>query len=263
MGARERPLAGVGVLVTRPAGQAEHLVRLIEAAGGNAIRFPTIAIAPPADPTTLAALFDRLTAFDFAIFISPNAVERALQQLRQRGQTLPAALRVACVGGGSAAALKTHGIDALAPAERFDSEGLLALPALQQVAGRRVVIFRGDGGRELLGNTLRARGAIVEYGECYRRVRPAADTAPLLRRWARGDVAVVSITSVTALNNLYEMLGDTGRQPLRETPIAVLSEAQAAACRKLGFVHAPWVARQATDEALVQTIVSWAATRGG
>lgn len=258
-----RPLAGVGVLVTRPAGQAEHLARLIEAAGGNAIHFPAIAIAPPADPTALVALLDRLSEFDLAIFISPNAVEQALQQLRKRGQALPAPLRVACIGSGSAAALKAHGIDALAPAERFDSEGLLALPALQQVAGRRVVIFRGEGGRELLGDTLRAREALVEYGECYRRVCPTADPTPLLRRWADGDIDVVSLTSVTALNNLYEMLGATGRQPLRATPAAVLSEAQAAACRKLGFVHAPLVARQATDEALVQAIVSWSAARHG
>lgn len=263
MAARDRPLAGVGVLVTRPAEQAERLVALIDAAGGHAIRFPTVAIAPPADPQALAAVLDRLAEFDLAIFISPTAVEQAFKQLAQRGRLLPATLTVAGVGAGTAAALTAHGIDAVTPPERFDSEGLLALPALADVAGRHVVIFRGDGGRALLGDTLRARGATVAYAECYRRVRPTADVTALSARWARGDVDVVSVTSVTALANLHDMLSHPdARTRLLATPVAVLHRAQAAACTRLGFVHEPIVARQATDAALVDAIGAWAA-RGG
>lgn len=254
-------LAGIGVLVTRPAEQAERLVALIETAGGRAIRFPTLAIAPPTDRAALDALLDRLTEFDIAIFISPSAVEQGLQWLRQRGQALPRTLTVMGVGAGTAAALKAHGIEARAPAEHFDSEGLLALPALTQVAGRRVVLFRGEGGRALLGDTLQARGASVAYAECYRRLRPAVDVAPLLARWARGEIDVVSITSVAALDNLHHMLGTAGHASLLATPVAVLNETQAVACRRLGFAHDPLVAQQATDAALVQTIAAWTARR--
>jgi len=261
--ARDRPLAGVGVLVTRPAEQADRLVALIEAAGGHAIRFPTVAIAPPADPQALHAVLGRLAEFDLAIFISPNAAEQAFKQLAQRGQRPPPTLAVGAVGAGTAAALEAHGIEALTPPERFDSEGLLALPALADVAGRRIVIFRGDGGRALLGDTLRARGATVAYAECYRRVRPTVDVGALRERWVRGDIDVVTITSVAAVENLHDMLSHPdARARLLATPVAVLHRAQAPACARLGFVHEPIVARQATDAALVDAIGAWAA-RGG
>ena len=258
----DRPLAGLGVLVTRPVEQAERLVQLIEAAGGRAIRFPTLAIAAPADAAALTTVLDRLAGADLAIFISPTAVEQALQRLHERGQTLPEGVAVAAVGAGTAAALAAHGIAALVPTERFDSEGLLALPRLAHVASQRVVIFRGEGGRAALGDTLRVRGADVTYAECYRRVRPTADVGPLLVRWDRGEIDVVSITSVAALEHLHAMVGDHGRARLLRTPVAVLNQAQAGACRRLGFTHEPLVARQATDAELVQAIGAWAARRG-
>lgn len=261
MAARDAVLAGVGVLVTRPAGQADNLVRAIEAVGGRAIRFPTLALAPPADTAPLDRLFGRLAEFDIAIFISPSAVDQGLRQLHQRGLALPSPLRVMAVGAGTAAALAAHGVAATAPTERFDSEALLALPALAQVARRRVIIFRGEGGRTLLGDTLQARGATVAYAECYRRTRPDNDAAPLRAHLARGDIDVISITSVAALENLCDMIGTAGRDRLCQLPVAVLNARQANACRRLGFAHEPLVAAQATDTALVQAMMTWAMRR--
>lgn len=262
MPARERPLAGVGVLVTRPAAQADGLARLIEDAGGEAIRFPTIEIVPPADLTALLALLDRLAAFDLAVFVSRNAVEQTLSLLAQRRQSLPTGLQIACVGAASAAALRQFGVgDVLVPADRFDSEGLLALPALRQVHGRRVVIFRGDRGRELLADTLRARGAVVEYASCYRTQRPPTDSTALIARWARGEVHIVSLTSSDGARNLYDMLGANGRQWLLATPAVVLSARQAATCGELGFRQPALVAATAADSAIVRTLCDWANTR--
>ena len=101
----------------------------------------------------------------------------------------PRRLQVATVGGASVRALERFGITGVvAPQGRYDSESLLDLPALAAVNGRRVVIFRGEGGRELLGETLRARGAVVEYAECYRRVRPELDRgAPAAGLVGQGD----------------------------------------------------------------------------
>src|SRR3990167_7545431 len=121
---------------------------------------------------------------------------------------LPPALKIATVGQGSAKALHELGIaEVIAPAEHFDSEGLLALPELQNVAGWRVLILRGDGGRELLGDTLRARGATVEYAACYRRSKPQQDIAALID--AVPDA--LTVTSSEALDHLWQMLGDTRR----------------------------------------------------
>lgn len=256
------PLAGVRVLVTRPAHQAEPLARLIEQDGGEAIRFPTLAIVPPRDPGRLADIVARLEHFDLAVFVSRNAVERAAEAIHARHSGLPPQLAIAAAGRTSAQALARAGVRAvLAPAERFDSEALLELPALRQVSGRRVVIFRGEGGRELLGETLAARGARVEYAECYRRIRPAADTGPLRARLQQGGIDLVTVTSGEGLQNLFDMLGEAGRPRLRRTPFVVVSQRQAELARTLGVTAEVRVARQASDAAVVEAIREWRAAR--
>ncbi len=230
-------LAGRGILVTRPRGQAQGLAQLIASAGGEPLVFPAIEIEDLADLRPILVFIDRLEAYDLAIFISPNAVHKALNLVRaRRGERgWPLRLRVAAVGRGSRRELERQGLqEVLAPAAHADSEALLALPELAQMAGKRVVIFRGEGGRELLGDTLAARGAQVEYAECYRRVRPRADSAPLLAAWARGGVHAVTVSSSEGLANLFEMLGKLGQQWLRTTPLFVPHERVAEGARRLG-----------------------------
>jgi uroporphyrinogen-III synthase len=258
--AEDAPLRGVGILVTRPAHQSADLVRLIEQAGGTAIRFPAIEIVPPADPAPLLDLIKRLDDFDLAIFISRNAVEHTFGWLRAERRAWPAGLRIACVGPASAQALAGAGVrEVVAPPSGFDSESLLTLPDMQDVAGKRVIIFRGDGGRELLATTLKQRGALVTYAECYRRVRPVADVAPLVEAWRTGRIQIVSVTSTAGLRNLHAMLGETGRGWLLHTPVVTLSEAQAAECRRLGFARDVLVATTASDEAILEAIRMWRA----
>lgn len=228
------PLAGRGIVVTRPAHQAGSLAEMIRGAGGNPILFPVLEILDTADIRPLIDAVDRLDSFDLAIFISPNAVLRAMNQVAAR-RAWPAGLRAAAIGKGSVKELKRFGVtDVIAPARAFDSERLLDLPQLQSVAGLRIVIFRGEGGRELLGDTLTARGAIIEYVECYRRARPSADAAPLLRAWARNEVHAVIVTSSEGLRNLFEMIGKLGQSWLRRTPLLVPHPRIAAAARELG-----------------------------
>lgn len=257
----EKPLAGVGVLVTRPSHQAEHLAQLIERAGGVAVRFPTIDIAPPADPGPLLALLARLAEFDLAIFVSPNAVEQTFSWLRATRRAWPDGLPVACVGRATAEALAKHGLSATAPSGRYDSEALLGLSDLQAVAGKEIIVFRGDGGRELLGDTLRTRGANVAYAESYRRVRPRADPEPIIEAWRHGEIQIVAVTSAEGLRNLYDMVGDIGRGWLNDTPVVVVSQAQAAVCRELGCDAAVLVAAEPSDEAILEAIKTWRQTR--
>ncbi len=254
-------LRGLGVVVTRPAHQARGLVEALERAGARPIAFPALEIVPPRDLAALDTVIDRLHEYDLAIFISPNAVEHAVGRIRARRGDLPAGLRVAAVGRGSARELKRLGVGVdIVPPARADSEALLALPELQEeaVRGRRVVIFRGEGGRELLAETLRARGARVDYGEAYRRARPQADVGVLLRHWARGEIDLVTVTSNEALTNLFEMVGQLGRRWLRDTPLVVTGERQAALARELGMRGEVRVAGGAGDEQLMAAIAAWA-----
>lgn len=208
-------------MVTRPAGQATHLAEALVALGAHPVLFPVLAIEALADITPLLDAAIRLDQYDWAMFVSPNAVDHALGAILAR-RPWPAAVRVATVGQGSEMALAKHGIvDVVAPRERFDSEALLALPEFAEVRGKRVVIFRGDGGRDLFGDTLKERGARVDYVVCYRRTRPALDPAPLLRLWSEGRLDAVTVTSSEGLRNLYEMIGKLGQGWLRRTPTFV------------------------------------------
>jgi len=230
-------LAGRHIVVTRPAAQAQVLAESIEFAGGIPVLFPLLEIDNIDDPQPLLAVADRLTEFSLAIFISANAVNKALNIILDKREW-PPQLRVATVGKSSERELQHFGIDnVIAPSDRYDSEALLALPGLQAAAigGKRVVIFRGDGGRELLGDTLTARGARVEYVQCYWRNKPKFDAAPLLQRWARSQIDALTVTSSEGLHNLYDMLDETGRQYLRKTPLFAPHQRIVDAARELGL----------------------------
>ena len=148
-------------------------------------------------------------------------------------RSLPPGLRVATIGGGGARALAARGVArVISPQGRYDSEALLELP---EIAGaKRVVIFRGQGGRELLGETLSARGARVEYAECYRRGKPDQDPALLLNAWTRKEIDAVTVTSSEGLRNLLDMVGEAGRPSLLRTPLAAPHPRIAETARSLG-----------------------------
>ena len=207
----KQPLAGLNILVTRPRDQAYALALAIEQAGGTALLFPLLEIEPVQDTQTLQQQVARIDQIDLAIFISPNAVQYGMDAI-STFSTLPPALKIATIGQGSAAALRERGVtDIITPGERFDSEGLLAL--LPQVDGWRVMIFRGDGGRELLGDTLKARGATVEYVTCYRRSKPQGPASTLLQADA------ITITSSEALRYLHQMIATPEYRHLLKTPL--------------------------------------------
>lgn len=248
-------LHGKGILVTRPAHQANELAAQIIAANGKPILFPVLEILDAADLAPLYTLIDQLDDFDMAIFISPNAVNKAMNLIRSR-RALPPGLRIAAIGRGSSRELKHFGInEIIAPKERFDSENLLALPELQHVAGQRIMIFRGDGGREILGDVLTERGAHVVYAECYRRSRPDVNAGNLLRLWSRDEINAVTITSSEGLRNLYDILGKLGRQWLKSTPVFVPHERILEVAHELGLAHG--ILTEAGDEGLIAGMSAW------
>ena len=251
----EQPLAGLKIVVTRPRAQVASLARRIEQAGGIPLLFPLLDIAPAADQPALREQISRIAQFDLAIFISPNAVQYGMAAIRAAGD-LPPALKIAAVGQGSAKALRELGIaDIIAPTENFDSEGLLALPELQNIAGWRVLIFRGDGGRELLGNTLKAREAMVEYVTCYQRSKSQLDVAALLN----DAPDAITMTSSEALDHLGHMLDDKARAALHDRPLFVPHRRIAELAHRQGWRQV--LLTGAGDDGLVSGLVAWARQR--
>lgn len=248
------------VLVTRPARQADGLCRLLEEAGYSAIQLATIEIREPDALEPLQSLAESLQNYDLAVFISVNAVTRGLDYILAR-RDWPQQVKIASVGASSAAALREHGLVAdLVPVHQYNSEALLALDELQDMRGKRVVILRGNGGREHLRDTLRARGAEVDYVEVYRRVCPATDSQLMRSLLQPGALDVITVTSNETLQNLFSMAGGRGQPQLRALPLVVASERQAQLAQELGFEHAAVVAKNAADAALVEAVKRFAAS---
>lgn len=249
-------LAGRTLVVMRPLEQAGSLCERIRALGGQAVLFPVIAVGPALDPAPLESVVPRLADFDLAFFVSPNAAHYAMRFILAR-RAWPAGLRVATVGKGSERVLRGYGFEhVIAPQDGFDSEAVIALPefSAQAVAGRKVLIFRGDGGRELLADTLRERGASVEYVTCYRRFCPDNDPTLLLDPVARGEVDGLLLTSSEGVRNLRQMLGAEGLAALRGVTVFASHPRIVAQAREAGFTAV--VETPAGDDGLMQSLVN-------
>jgi len=250
-----RQLTGVGVLITRPVHQAGDLVARISELGGTPWLFPVLEISDIEIKQPLLDLIARLDSFDLAIFVSPNAVEKSIP-LILKCRSWPVDLDAATVGPGSACLLRQYGISKIfVPSDGSDSEALLRMPQLQQVQGKHIVIFRGNEGRKLLGDTLKQRGAEVEYVECYRRHKPETDPSPLLEQWRRNKIQAVIVTSSEGLDNLFDMIGETGQQLLKSSTLFTAHARIAQKAKELGIVK---VSRTpAGDEGMVQGLLEY------
>lgn len=246
-------LRGQAVLVTRPAEQAGPLCKLIEAAHGEVVLFPTVSILPSAHATESRARLSE--PWDILIFISRNAVKLALPLFpdAQLPPPPPQGPLIAAVGAGTAAALHAVGRPPnLVPSKHFDTEGLLELPELTQVQGRRILIVRGEGGRPMLGEILTQRGAALNYAEVYRRGLPSRDATGELPIWQE-KLRFLTATSNEVLNNLWDLVPASAHPWLRGLPLAVYSNRAAARAMELGF-RVVAVASESSDPALLEAL---------
>lgn len=212
----ERPLAGYHVLVTRPAQQASELTAAIEAAGGTAVSFPVMQITGH-DPAVVAKDFAALPRPDIAIFISRNAVDYGLSAVRGSQAS------IAAIGPATRAAIEAQGVSVdIYSNDGFDSEHLLEHPALRGIRDKTVIIVRGESGRELLADTLTARGASVSVLSTYQREIHYAhqdEIAALDEAWRNGGVDCTTVMSVETLQNLLQQLPPSTLEKLRNTPL--------------------------------------------
>lgn len=212
-----KPLTGIGIAITRPIDQAKKLAKLIEDAGGTPILFPLIEITPLNDYGQFEAVISDIRDYEWAIFISSNAVQNGMPHLVKAG--IPASLKFAAIGPVTASELQSFGVkEVLTPSSqaehgdeskvRFDSESLLALPEMQTVAGKKILIVRGVGGRDVLAETLKARGAQVTFAECYQRINPQADCDLLANLYNEKKLHGIVVTSSEAMRHLLDLAGD-------------------------------------------------------
>lgn len=249
-------LTGIGVLVTRPEHQAEHLCKLIEAEGGAAVRYPALVIKPRSDRAAVRAAIGPADRFDVIIFVSANAVRFGADLLGP-----PRDLPIAAIGPATAAALNAAGYRVtLMPAGGMDSESLLALPQLQQMSGRRVLIVRGTGGRELIAETLTTRGATVQYAEVYTRepAKPSLELqAEIETLWRQGGLKAYVATSVQALEALLGIVTSRCRELMDSTALVTGSPRVAEAAVRLGLGSPVVLADSPDDISLTGALIRW------
>lgn len=252
------------ILVTRPEPVASEWANWLGANNLAATVVSVMAIAPLEAPAEVAATKKIVLDFDRyqkAIFVSRNAVHQAMRWLTDYWPQMPLGVAYFAVGEATASALGEYDITATALGDAggaMNSEALLATEALQQVADEQIVIFRGSGGRELMRQTLTARGARVDHCELYRREIPAEAPAALTTVWQQQLdeqlPLVLTAHSGESVQHLATVAERAGlMDELKPVPLVVPNLRVAIAASELGFnrVHA---ARNASDEAMLTAI---------
>ena len=242
------PLTDKTVLITRPDGREENLRRTIEKAGGKVIHYPVINIQPPPelDIQQLLLLREQLHSFTMAIFISPTAVE----QSRIYFPALPEHFTIVSIGNKTTEALEQQNIHVDIEATDKNTESLLNDPVFQmpKIDGRRILIFRGSGGRALLGDSLIRRGAQIRYVETYQRELPPH---PPLDEDKVSRLDAITISSNEGLDNLITLMEDPSL--LIDIPLLVPSPRAHTLARQHGF-KTIITAENATDEAIFSAL---------
>ena len=262
------PLAGIRVLVTRPLPQAAGWQTLLQSAGALTALVPLLEIVPIGEQSgsawhSLRARIQDLDHYQQLIFVSQNAVRLGMEQVLRCWPRLPVGLRFHAIGSATAAALGAFDIDVVQVGTGMNSEALLQLPELQDVAGQRILIFRGAGGRPTLAEELERRGARVEYCELYQRQLPAGARAQLTGLGKSSATEVISVHSGETLQNLCRLFSELGNEGILsptdwlQRPLLVPGERvrQLAAARGFSRVI---VAANASDSSMLEALLAWA-----
>ena len=204
----ELALANIGIAITRPLNQATKLTELIQKAGGHVISFPLIEIVPLDDYATFENVIANINDFYWLLFISSNAVQNSMPRLIKQGA--PKTLKFAAIGPTTAASLNAFGVKevTIPIGNRFDSESLLSLPEMHDLQSKKVMVVRGIGGRDVLANTLKNRGATVTFAECYQRTNPQSNCDILTKAYANHQLQSIIVTSSEAMRHLLDLTHD-------------------------------------------------------
>lgn len=227
------------VLVTRPEGQQQALVRALAEAGFTVSHQSALSIEPLDLSAAERSLLLNLDQYHAVFFVSTNAARLALLALDELWPQWPVGVHWLAVGPATAELLSAAGMAAELPRTGFDSEAVLELDCLRDLPGKRVLICRGDGGRELVAETLQRRGAEVDVLPLYRRICSSSFT------WPAEPVDAVLVTSLQGWQCI------AGKVPA-ECRVVVASERIA---ETVGATHPVTVAASARDQDMLAAVM--------
>jgi uroporphyrinogen-III synthase len=251
------------VLVTRPAGDAaDGLCAAVAAAGYHVYWQPLLELSAceQLSPAQRQILLD-LDHFQHVIFISANAVRFGMALVNDFWPQVPLGINWYAVGAATAERLSQFHLHAITPGSNMSSEGLLALPYLRNVEGQRVLIIKGEGGRDALRTELLQRGALVDELACYRRSVPDLPEGALALRIVEWQIDVMMLSSGESLANLLLLLSPTETTKFKSVGVIVPSERVADMARDAGFDHV-FTAENASDTAMLRALQEWRSRTG-
>ena len=264
----EIDLSGLHILITRPAAQALPWASQLENLGAKTSRQAMLEICPLSDTTSIQAAKNKIMNLDEytkIIFVSQNAVNYGVAEIDKYWPQLPSNVDFFAVGASTAKLLADKlydfGSNVHYPKHAMNSEALLALDSLKSVAGDKILIVRGCGGRTHLSLKLEARGALVDYCEVYERQRPKNIDIGVVAALKKSELtAVVSVHSGETLDNLYKLIqtySDTETLYwMQQTPLLIPGHRVAQIAKDLAFKHII-VAENATHESMIEALYDW------
>jgi uroporphyrinogen-III synthase len=212
-------------------------------------------------------ILDNISQYNIGIFISRNAVDWTMKALDEKisisRKSSLEKLTLIAIGATTAATLKQFSSAEVISNSGANSETLLELDALntKEIRHKKIIIFRGEGGREHLATTLRERGAEVDYVEVYRRDCPEYDKDVIDELWSSKNPDIVIVTSNHGLENLFSLLNKEQRDILLDKQLIVMSERILNFSTEFGFSRPPIVAEETADEGILKAIVKWTESR--
>lgn len=227
-------LEGKSFWITRPEGQAEKLKPVLEDAGANVKLLPMLVIESVPVDAKIKSIVLNLDKYDLLFFISTNAATLGMELINNYWPQFPQALKIFAVGPTTADVISSYDLQAEFPVERMSSEALLALESLSDVSGKKALIVRGVGGRELLATALKEKGVSVDYLELYQRVCPDYKAGKLAQLFRDTPPDGIIVSSSEALDNLVDLLA-RDKVALTALPLFVSSERIAGDASTSGF----------------------------
>ena len=250
------PLSNQNVLLTRPALQCDELKRLFETQGATVFLQPTIEILPPTDWQNVDEAIKSISEYDILVFASSNGVRSFFNRAKSLLGNIFSSFcgripSLVATGPGTLEVIKEYGVKEIqVPSESYDAEGIIALFAGQNIAGKRILLVRGSRGRRLLPEELERRGALVDQVSVYQSVDLAVPAPEIAYLVHCGKIEWITVTSSAIGRSLVRMFGED----LRQTKLAGISPITSRTLTECGFP--PTVeATEATLSALVEAVV--------
>ena len=249
-----KPLFGQTIIVTRARAQASDLTKKLEALGAKVIEVPAIKIVPAADYGPLDKGSAELSSYKWLVFTSANGVEYFFERLNAAGKDARAlaGVQLSAIGSATADALKAHGLAADLIPSAYKAEELAEALADKITAGDKILIARAKVAREVLPESLRKIGAVVDVATAYETVADCENKDELLAALEEGSASVVTFTSSSTVTNLLKVLGDK-QELLKKVALAAIGPVTSETLKKHGF--APTIeAEKYTIDGLVKAI---------